>query len=213
LPFEVELELDGWELFWAHVRVGEDPSGLPMLRQRIAAGVRTRFADASAIAAHPVVAALRGLFRAVGCDPSRYRPSSEALLRRLVKGAELPVIHPLVDLNNCLSAETAAPCCVMRDGSFGPRLSLRAGRPGESYTSLCGPFNLESKPLLADERGPLDAPITGSERVKVQSDTTDAWLVAYLPRGVVGTDAVWMVLDDQARDAGVTARRFSAGMV
>jgi DNA/RNA-binding domain of Phe-tRNA-synthetase-like protein len=105
LPFDVELELEGRQLFWAHVSVGTDQSGLPMLRYRVAAGVRTRFPDVPAIAAHPVVAALRGLFRAAGCDPTRYRPSSEALLRRLVKGAELPAIHPLVDLNNCLAAD------------------------------------------------------------------------------------------------------------
>ena len=93
----------------------------------------------------PPVAELRRLFRAVGCDPTRYRPSSEALLRRLIKGAELPEIHPLVDLNNCLSAATAVPCCVMRDGSFGSRLVFRAGQPGESYESLRGPFNLEAR--------------------------------------------------------------------
>jgi hypothetical protein len=46
---------------------------------------------------------------------------------------------------------------------------------------LRGPFNLEGKPLLVDALGPLDAPITGSERVKITSETEKAWLVAYLP--------------------------------
>ena len=130
----------------------------------------------------PAVAALRRLFKAAGCDPSRYRPSSEALLRRILKGEELPAIHPLVDLNNCLSAELAVPCCVMAQGSFEPPMHFRSGRPGESYESLKGPFNLEGRPLLADARGPLDAPITGSQRAKVSADTEQAWLVAYLPR-------------------------------
>ncbi len=178
-----------------------------MLRQRVAAGVRARFADVSAIAAHPVVMALRGLFRAAGCDPTRYRPSSEALLRRLVKGVELPAIHPLVDLNNCLSAETAAPCCVMREGSLGTKLVFRAGRPGESYESLRGPFNAESKPLLVDEVGPVDAPITGSMRVMVQPDSSGAWLVAYLPSGFLGADAVWARLESLAAEAGVAVQR------
>ena len=149
----------------------------------------------------------RCLFRAAGCDPTRYRPSSEALLRRLIKGAELPAIHPLVDLNNCLSAEAAVPCCVMGDGSFGSRLVLRAGRVGESYESLRGPFNLESKPLLVDEVGPVDAPITRSTRVMVQPDTSGAWLVAYLPSGVLEADAVWALLESLAADAGVAAQR------
>ena len=207
-PFDVTIELEGWELFWAHLAVTGDPGDLAGLRQRVAESARTRFADAAAVAADPAVVVLRALFRAVGCDPTRYRPASEALLRRLVKGAELPAIHPLVDLNNCLSAETSVPCCVMRDGSFGSRLVFRAGRPGESYESLRGPFNLESKPLLVDEHGPVDAPITGSERVKVEPDTAAAWLVAYLPRGVVEPDAVWARVVTMAGAAGVSAERF-----
>jgi DNA/RNA-binding domain of Phe-tRNA-synthetase-like protein len=102
-------------------------------------------------------------------------------VRRVLKGSELPVIHPLVDLNNCLSALLGVPCCVMKEGSFAPPLVFRSGEEGESYKSLRGPFNLEGKPLLTDTLGPLDAPITGSERAKVTPDTIRVWLVAYLP--------------------------------
>jgi DNA/RNA-binding domain of Phe-tRNA-synthetase-like protein len=208
LPFEVTIELDGWNLFWAFLSVGEDQSGLADLRARVTAGVRERFSEPAAIAAHPPVAAMRKLFRAAGCDPTRYRPASEALLRRLVKGAELPAIHPLVDVNNCLSAELAVPCCVMKDGSLGTSLAFRAGTAGESYESLRGPFNAEAKPLLVDEIGPIDTPITGSERVKVQSDTEKAWLVAYLPKDVVSVDDAWAGIEAFAREAGVKAVRF-----
>jgi DNA/RNA-binding domain of Phe-tRNA-synthetase-like protein len=107
------------------------------------------------------------------------------LLRRLLKGAEMPEIHPLVDLNNCLSAQLAVPCCVMAEGTFEPPYVMRAGQPGESYESLRGPFNLEGKPLLVDALGPCDAPITGSQRVKVTADTERATLVAYLPAEVL----------------------------
>ena len=210
LPFDVKMELGGWELFWAFLAVGEDQSGLADLRARVTAGVRERFPEPSAIAAHPPVAAMRKLFKGAGCDPTRYRPASEALLRRLVKGAELPAIHPLVDVNNCLSAELAVPCCVMKEGSFGTSLEFRAGAAGESYESLRGPFNAEAKPLLVDEIGPIDTPITGSERVKVQSDTQRAWLVAYLPKDVVLVDDAWSALDVIARAAGIEADRYES---
>ena len=141
LPFEVKMELDGWELFWAFLKVGENQSGLADLRARVTGGVRERFPEPAAIAAHPPVAAMRKLFKGAGCDPTRYRPASEALLRRLVKGAELPAIHPLVDVNNCLSAELAVPCCVMKEGSLGTSIVFRPGAAGESYESLRGPFN------------------------------------------------------------------------
>jgi len=210
LTFEVKMELDGWELFWGFLKVGENQSGLADLQMRVASKVRERFPEPAAIAAHPPVAAMRKLFKGAGCDPTRYRPASEALLRRLVKGAELPAIHPLVDVNNCLSAELAVPCCVMKDGSLGTSLVFRPGAAGESYESLRGPFNAEAKPLLVDEIGPIDTPITGSERVKVQAETQGAWLVAYLPRMVVSADDAWATLEVIARDAGVTVERFQS---
>ena len=192
--------------------MGEDQGGLADLRARAASGVRERFSEASDIAVHPPVAAMRKLFRAAGCDPTRYRPASEALLRRLVKGAELPAIHPLVDINNCLSAELAVPCCVMKEGSLGTSLVFRSGAAGESYESLRGPFNAEAKPLLVDEIGPIDTPITGSERVKVQPDTQRAWLVAYLPKDVVLVDDAWSALEAIAGNAGVEVERFSSAV-
>jgi DNA/RNA-binding domain of Phe-tRNA-synthetase-like protein len=137
--------------------------------------------------------------------PDAIRPatSSEALLRRLLKGDDLPAIHPLVDLNNCLSVALAAPCCIVAEGSFTPPVVLRAGRAGESYESLRGPFNLEGRPLLADAEGPFGTPITDSQRVKVSGDTRRAWMVAYLPAGVVSPEAAAKALDDLLAAAAV----------
>lgn len=179
--FEVTKELQGWILFWAQLhRVAGVLDQLAALRGEVVRKARARLTMES-LSADPTVASLRKLFRAAGCDPTRYRPASEALLRRVLKGEELPALHPLVDINNCLSVELAVPCCVMREGTFSPPFVWRAGRAGEGYDSLRGPFNLEGKPLLTDASGPLDAPITGNERVKVTPDTVHAWLVAYLP--------------------------------
>src|SRR4051812_25332013 len=184
-PFPVTHELEGWELVWFRLELvpGEEEA-LAALRRR--AGERAGVDwSAETLSADPTVAAVRSLFRAAGCDPTRYRPSSEALLRRLLKGEELPVIHPLVDLNNCLSAALAVPCGIAAEGSFTPPVVLRAGRAGESYESLRGPFNLEGKPLLADVEGPFGTPITDSRRGKITGDARRAWMVAYLPAGVV----------------------------
>lgn len=185
---EIRYELEGWEIFNVLLAARDGAAGeLAALRARVAERIRARH-QLAALASHPTVAALRRLFRAAGCDPTRYRPSSEALLRRLVKGHELPAIHPLVDLNNCLSAELAVPCCVMAEGTFCSPLALRSGRPGEAYESLRGPFKLEGKPLLVDAGGPVDSPITGSQRVKVTPECRRAWLAAYLPADTVSLE-------------------------
>lgn len=187
-PPTTRHELEGWSLFWAALRPRPgNAAALGELRRQVTARVRASHTLES-LPQHPTVAALRRLYRQAGCDPTRYRPSSEALLRRLLKGEELPEIHPLVDLNNCLSAELAVPACVMDVRYLSPPFVFRAGRPGEAYESLRGPFNLEGKPLLVDEQGPCDTPITGGERVKVRDDSRDVWLVAYTPAGVVGEE-------------------------
>jgi DNA/RNA-binding domain of Phe-tRNA-synthetase-like protein len=195
-PFAVKHELDGWDLFWVRLEaVPGREAELTALRKAVSERARSALALES-LSSHPTVAAVRGLFRAAGSDPTRYRPSSEALLRRVLKGEDLPSIHPFVDLNNCLSVALAVPSCVAEEGSFRAPVVLRAGRTGESYESLRGPFNLEGKPLLADAGGPFGTPITDSQRVKVTDGTRSAWMVAYLPRGVVKPEEARRVLDD-----------------
>jgi DNA/RNA-binding domain of Phe-tRNA-synthetase-like protein len=192
-PFPVHSELPGWALVWARLEVA--PEGEPALRalaalrHQVSKRARATF-DLETLGIHPTVAALRRLFKAAGCDPTRYRPSSEALLRRVLKGEDLPAIHPLVDLNNCLSVDLAVPSCVLAEGTITPPVVLRAGRAGEAFDSLRGPFNLEGKPLLADALGPFGTPITDSQRVKVRGETRTAWLVAYLPQDIVDPAAV-----------------------
>jgi len=148
---------------------------------------------------------MRELCREAGTDPTRYRPSSEAQLRRLLIGDEIPEIHPLVDLNNVLSAMLAVSCCMMQTGSTEGPYVLRAGRDGESYESLRGPFNLEGKPLLVDGRGPCDTPITGNVRVKVEAGTRRACFVGYVPEvAVSGEDAKKVLRTQMSSLPGLT---------
>jgi DNA/RNA-binding domain of Phe-tRNA-synthetase-like protein len=206
-PFSVEHRLPGWTLAW--VELAQAPGA-----EEAAAGLRAAVAERcrsdrrlDTLAAEPVVAAVRRLFREAGTDPTRYRPSSEALIRRLLKGEELPAIHPLVDLNNALSVTLAVPCCVMATGTVDPPLVLRSGEPGERMASLRGDFDLGGKPLLADAAGPFGTPITDSERVKVGAGTSAGWMVAYLPAGEVGAAELRRALDrdlDAARLAATS---------
>ncbi|MCM2269510.1 MAG: phenylalanine--tRNA ligase beta subunit-related protein [Thermoanaerobaculia bacterium] len=199
-------ELPGWELAWARLEVtGGGEAELAARRARVAAELAARWTPAE-LGEDATVVALRRLFKAAGTDPARYRPSSEALLRRLLKGEALPAIHPLVDLNNQLSIELKVPSCVMRDGAFASPVTLRAGRAGEILDSLRGPLDLAGKPLLADVGGPFGTPITDSHRVKVLPETTAGWLVAYLPAGVVGGGEASERLDAILAEAPVARR-------
>lgn len=197
----IDYELPGWELFFAELDRNElDGGGVDALRARTTEWVRETLSRET-LAQHPAVSAMRRLFKEAGTDPTKYRPSSEALLRRLLKGEPMPAIDPLVDVNNCLSATLAVPCCVMAEGSFEPPFVFRTGREGESYESLRGAFRLDGKPLLLDARGPCDAPITGSARVKVTDATDRATLVAYLPEGMISSEEARRTLDKMLQEA------------
>ncbi len=187
-PPPVTLELPGWELFWAElVPTGGKTEELSALRRSVAAQVREKLRMAT-LSEHPAVAGLRRLFRRAGCDPTRYRSGSEALVRRLLKGEELPAVLPLVDLGNCLAADLVTNVCVMDADKAVPPFVFRAGRPGETMLSLRGPFDCAGKPLLLDSTGPADVPITGADRVRVNASTKRAWLIVYLPLPAVSVD-------------------------
>jgi len=201
-------ELEGWRLDWFRLETTGDEGAeraLAARRERVAAALRERWTLAD-LAEDPGIAAIRRLFRAAGCDPTRHRPSSEALLRRVLKGEELAPIHPLVDLNNALSVELKAPACVLRAGSFEFPVNLRAGRSGEALDSMRGPFGLAGKPLLEDGAGPFGTPITDSHRVKVLPATREAWMVVYLPASSPAAGAAAGSLDALLAEAPVARR-------
>jgi hypothetical protein len=95
----------------------------------------------------------------------------------------------------------------MRDGSFAFPVTLRAGAAGETLDSMRGPLDLAGKPLLADAAGPFGTPITDSHRVKVLPGTTEGWLVAYLPAGVVPAGLAGETLAAILAEAPVAALR------
>jgi len=198
------VELAGWLPAWFRlVATGDATAAERLAARRARLGESLRAAGAPSPNDDSTVAALRRLFRSAGTDPTRYRPSSEALLRRLARGDELPSIHPLVDLNNQLSLELRVPACVLAEGTFRFPVTLRAGREGEVLDSMRGPLQLEGKPLLEDAEGPFGTPITDGHRVKVRPETTSAWLVLYLPEGLVDEARARASLGDILAEAPV----------
>jgi DNA/RNA-binding domain of Phe-tRNA-synthetase-like protein len=138
----------------------------------------------------PVVARSRAAFRALGKDPSRYRPSCEALLRRVAQAKPLFAVNSLVDANNLVSLETQLPAGCYDLAVLKGRLALRVGRPGESYEAIGrGPFNLENLPLLCDAEGPFGSPTSDSVRTMITPAAETALLVLYAFGGSDGLEA------------------------
>lgn len=131
----------------------------------------------------PGVAETRGLFHRLDIDPTKTRPSSEALLRRVLQGKGLPRVNPAVDVCNLCSLEHQLPLGLYdREAVRGP-VRVRVGAEGEGYPGIRKQrVNLKGRLLLADEDGPFGAPTSDSARTSVRVNTKQLLVTVFCPQ-------------------------------
>lgn len=128
------------------------------------------------------VAENRALFHHLGVDPTKTRPSSEALLRRVMQGKPLPDILPVVDVCNLASFEHQFSLGLYDREHVHGAVFARVGREGEGYDGIRkGRVNLANRPLLADDDGPFGAPTSDSARTQVTGATASVLVVVFGP--------------------------------
>lgn len=132
-----------------------------------------------------VIAAVRTMYKRFGIDPTKTRPSSEALLRRIRRGDPLPRINSLVDVINWTSLESQLSFGLYDAAHVRGVVTLRRGRDGEEYAGIRkDAVHVAGRLVLADEAGPFGNPTSDSARTMVTSATTDAIVVIYAPVGL-----------------------------
>jgi DNA/RNA-binding domain of Phe-tRNA-synthetase-like protein len=131
------------------------------------------------------VTSVRTMYKRVGLDPTKTRPSSEALLRRVRKGDTLPRINSMVDVCNWCSLEFQLPYGLYDADKIDGDVELRIGREGESYAGIRkDDVHVSGRITLADQLGPFGNPTSDSARTMVTTATTRALLVVFAPRDV-----------------------------
>lgn len=157
----------------ADVTNTETSDELWQLLERTCADIRS-VTELSDINKRPGIKATREAYKALGKEPNRYRPSSEALCRRAVKGMELYRINTLVDLINVLSILSGYSI-----GGFdaskidGEVLTLGVGREGEPFEAIGrGPLNICGLPVYRDNIGGIGTPTSDNERTKLDLSAT-----------------------------------------
>ncbi|HEY1420987.1 MAG TPA: phenylalanine--tRNA ligase beta subunit-related protein [Candidatus Dormibacteraeota bacterium] len=125
----------------------------------------------------------RELYRRFGIDPTRVRPSSEALFRRLRKGEAFPRINSLVDVANAMSVQLQVPVGLYDlDKVKGEELILRLGKAGESYAGIGKErVNVAGRICVADSEGPCGNPSADSARTMITTGTERAAWMYFLP--------------------------------
>lgn len=141
--------------------------------ERFTVEYRTKY-TVDSIKEMPAIQATRTAYKRCGKDPSRYRPSGEALCRRLLRGLELYKVDTVVDLINLVSIVSGYSIGGFDADKFeGDVLTLAIGRAGEPYEGIGrGELNIEGMPVYRDAVGGVGTPTSDNERTKLSLDTT-----------------------------------------
>ena len=165
----------GWFVAEAVTVVDRDP-GMDELLRAAANAMRARAESPE------TTAAVRTMYKRVGIDPTKTRPSSEALLRRVRRGDELPRINSLVDVINWCSLETQLPFGLYDLDHIKGNVELRIGRDGEEYAGIRkDAVHVGGRLTLCDDQGPFGNPTSDSARTMVTPATTRALVVIFCP--------------------------------
>lgn len=165
--------------------------------ERFSAEYRSRYTTDS-IKDMVAINATRKAYKALGKDPSRYRPSSEALCRRILKGMELYRIDTLVDLINLVSIASGYSIGGFdADRIEGETLVLGVGEKEEPYEGIGrGMLNIENLPVYRDAVGGIGTPTSDNERTKITLGTTHLLTIINSYSGENGlADAAGMMSD------------------
>ncbi len=129
--------------------------------------------ELSWISKRPAIAATRNLYKHCGKDPNRYRVSSEALCRRVVRGLGVYRINTLVDLVNLVSMGSGYSIGGFdADKIVGDAVILGVGRADEHFEGIGrGVLNVEGLPLYRDAEGGIGSPTSDEERTKLTLGT------------------------------------------
>src|ERR1700677_1573453 len=163
------------------LRVAPADPGLAQLMDQVCEGKRREF-TLETLADAKSVRGVRAMFRAWGMDPSKYRPSSEALLRRVIQGKGLYRVSNVVDMGNLGSIETGWPFGCYDRSRIQPPIEFRHGVAGETYEGIGKQtWHLQGRPLLSDSQGPFGSPISDSTRSMITESAHDLLVVLYVP--------------------------------
>lgn len=160
-----------------------EPAGEALAREmhKVCERLRTSL-TIEQVAALDSIRAVRAMFRAWGIDPSKYRPSSEALTRRVVQGKGLYRLSNVVDIVNLCSVETGWPYGCYDAAQLTPPIVFRHGQREETYERIGrAMWHLDGQPILADQHGPFGSPMSDSTRTMITEQTTSLLLTIFCP--------------------------------
>ena len=151
------------------------------------------------------VASVRTMYKKVGIDPTKTRPSNEALLRRVRKGDPIPRINSAVDIVNWCSLEFQLPYGLYDFSKVTGPVTMRLGADGESYPGIRkDDVNVGGRITVADDAGAFGNPTSDSARTMVSPSSTELLIVIYAPAEIAEAQVERVLSATAERFARVT---------
>ncbi len=161
--------------------ITDDSPDLDILRLKVADEIKSRYTIEN-VKDNPTFRAYRDFFWSVGIDPTKTRPASEALVRRLLAGGKLPKINAAVDAYNMASAISGVPIAAFDADRVSNELTMRFARNGESFfgIGMKEPITLKPNQVVIDDNGHIIAvyPYRDSDDTKVTIGTKNMHVIA-----------------------------------
>jgi DNA/RNA-binding domain of Phe-tRNA-synthetase-like protein len=188
----IKSKIDGIQLgivFAKNVKIDNDPARTAPAFRKLESDIKQKF-RLTPPSAHPVISAVRRMYRRIGWEPTQYRPSSEAMIRRLLKGKGLYHINNLVDLGNICSTHFHLPMGLYDyDKILGP-VQLDIGNDEEVYEGISkGIIHAGGKLVLRDQQGIFGNPTADSRRTSISHKTINVLAVFFAPPEI---DQTWL---------------------
>lgn len=137
----------------------------------------------------PGIYEMRQLYKKLGKDPNRYRPSAEALCRRLLQGKDLYRLNTLVDLINLISIQTGFSIGGFDADKVHGSISIGVGQVAEPFDAIGrGLLNIQGLPVYRDELGAIGTPTSDVERSKLSLETNQLLMVIHAAGGSKGLE-------------------------
>ncbi|MDI9643679.1 MAG: phenylalanine--tRNA ligase beta subunit-related protein [Candidatus Verstraetearchaeota archaeon] len=169
----VELQIEG-------LRVVDAAPSLEEEKLKVASEVRSKYTLES-LKEQPLVRKYRDFFWEVGVDPTKTRPASEALIRRILSGRSIPTVNTLVDAYNIASVRSGVPIAAFDADRIGGSIKMRFARAGESFLGIGmeKEMRLRGVEVVLDDGCEIIAvyPYRDAERTKVTLSTKNAVLL------------------------------------
>lgn len=138
------------------------------------------------------IAATRRVYKLLGKDPNRYRPSAEALCRRILRDMPVPKVSLLVDIINLVSIRSGFSIGGFDLSKIKGEIKLGVGIAHEAFEAIGrGALNIEGLPVYRDDVGGIGTPTSDNERTKIDEGTTQLFIIINGYSGKIGLqDAV-----------------------